>query len=137
MIRQHVCLHKYDWCIDIIYDARHKDAERITRWLYDMGCPVKHIREAYDLLESGVPNEGLTYSDKKHRHTLVVVGHASDLFGALNTLEHEINHLETHICEYYDIDMHSETAAYLSGDIKEVIARNAWATMRKLFLYLI
>lgn len=134
MIRQRVDIPAADWLVDIFYDVRPSDAECVADSLYRMGCPEKHIRKAYQLVRSGVPNQGLTYSDRQSRHTLIVVGHASDLFSAFNTLEHESNHLEIHICEEYGIDPYSEEASYLSGDIKESIARNAWLTMRKIFL---
>ena len=42
-----------------------------------------------------------------------------------------------HICETDGIDPYSEKASYLAGDIKEAIARNAYHTMRRLFLALI
>lgn len=137
MIVQHVHVFEYDWHVDICYDARPKDAQTILDRLWDMGCAERYLHKAERLLTSGVPNEGLTYSDKKNHCTLIVVGHATDLFSAFNTIEHECNHLETSICEYYGIDMHGEEASYLSGDIKEAIARNAWMTMRKLFLCLL
>lgn len=136
MITQKVKIPNYNWTVDIFYDAKPKDADYILDTLWDMGCAKRHLGRAERLLKSGTPDEGLTYSNAKERHTLVVVGHASDLFSALNTLEHETNHLEMHICEEYGIDPYGEDAAYLSGDIKEAIARNAWLTMRKLFLYL-
>ena len=137
MIAQRVHLHEYDWVVDILYDARPKNADEIVERLWDMGCPEQHLYKAGRLLRSGVPNEGLTYTDHENRHTLVVVGHTTDIFQCINSLEHESNHLEMHICEHFGIDPYSEKAAYLSGDIKEAIARNAWLTMRKIFLCLL
>lgn len=137
MISQHFCIPQpTPWCIDVLYDAKPQDAVFILDKLHDMGCPVEHLNHAEDLLTSGIPNQGLTYSDKSKRHTLIVVGFATDVFGMLNTVEHEVNHLESHICEYYGINMHSENAAYLSGDIKEIMARNAWRNIRKIYRYL-
>lgn len=137
MIRQKIHLHKYDWVVDICYDVRPKNADTILDELWSMGCQLRHLHKAERLLKSGVANEGLTYTDHINKHTLVVIGHTSDIFQCINSLEHETNHLEMHICEHFDIDPFSEEASYLSGDIKEAIARNAWRTMKKLFLYLI
>lgn len=137
MIKQDIYLHKYDWDVVILYDVRPSNADYVIDILHDMGCSEKHLYHADDLLRSGVPNQGLTYSNSREHLTLIVVGHASDIFQVINTLEHETNHLEMHICEFYGIDPYSEEASYLSGNIKEALARNAWHTMKKLFLYLI
>ena len=137
MIAQRINIPDYDWDVSIFYDVQPRDADYILNILWDMGCARWHLYKAEDMLRNGIPNQGLTYSDKRNRQTIIVVGHASDLFSLLNTLQHEVNHLETHICECFGIDMHSESAAYLSGDIKEIIARNAWLTARKIFLYLL
>lgn len=137
MLHQKINIPSCDWDVDILYDSRPGNAEMILDMLRRMGCARRHLHKAEDLLKSGVPNQGLTYSDKYNRHTLVVIGHASDVFECINSISHEVNHLEAHICEYFGIDMHSEEAAYLSGEIKEIIARNAWMTARNIFLYLL
>lgn len=137
MLRQRVILQKCDWIVDIFYDARPKDAEYIINRLWDMGCPERHLYKAERLLKSGVPNEGLTYTDHQNRHTIIAIGRTTDIFQCINSLEHETNHLEMHICEHFGIDPFSEEASYLSGDIKEAIARNAWHSMKQLFLYLL
>lgn len=137
MVRQRVKLYQYDWDVEILYDVHPKNANEILDILWSMGCPRQHMGKAERLLKSGIPNEGLTYSDRYGRRTLIVVGHATNLFTAFNTLEHEVNHLEMHICETDGIDPYSEQASYLAGDIKEAIARNAYHTMRRLFLSLI
>ena len=81
-------LYDYHWNVEILYDARPKNANEILDILWDMGCPRQHMHKAERLLKSGTLNEGLTYSDIHGRRTLIVVGHANDLFSAFNTLEH-------------------------------------------------
>lgn len=137
MVTQRITIPRYDWAVDICYDATPRNADAIIDTLEDMGCPHRHLYKAERLLKSGVPNEGLTYSDNANRHTLIVIGHTTDLFQAVNSLSHEANHLEMHICEYFGISPYSEEASYLSGSIKEIIARNAWYSLKRLFLYLI
>lgn len=136
MLPQKINIPSCDWNVDILYDARPHDADMILSMLWRMGCAQRHMYKAEDLLKSGIPNQGLTYSDKYSRHTLIVIGHASDVFECINSISHEVNHLEAHICEHFSIDMHSEEAAYLSGEIKEIIARSAWAAARRIFLSL-
>lgn len=136
MIKQHLCLKDYDWCVDILYDVKPKDAGYVLDKLYEMGCSKRDLYEAEDLLISGVDNQGLTFSDKRKHHTLMVIGHASSIGQLLNSISHEKNHLEMHVCEYYGIDPHGETASYLSGDIAEAIFENA-ILHAKNFLYLL
>lgn len=133
MIRQRVDIPVADWLVDIFYDVRPSDAECVADSLYRMGCPKKHIRKAYQLVRSGVPNQGLTYSDRQKRHSLIVVGHATDIWEALDTLSHEKQHLEQAICKADGLDPYGERIAYVSGSISEAISRNAWLAMRKIF----
>ncbi len=137
MIHQTINIPSCEWNVDILYDARPHDADMILNMLWRMGCARRHLYKAEDLLKSGVPNQGLTYSDKYKRHTLIVIGHTSDVFECINSISHEVNHLEAHICEHFGIGMHSEEAAYLSVELKEIIARNAWYNVKRIFLYLI
>lgn len=133
MIRQHICIPQYNWCVDILYNVRPKDTDYILGKLWDMGCSQRDMRHAEDLLLSGIPNEGLTYSDKRNGTTLICIGHTTSIGEFINSLHHEINHLEAHICEAYGINMHSEDAAYLSGDLAQIIYQDAMKTALRLF----
>lgn len=136
MIRQHVCL-PCDWCVDICYDARPKDADYVLDRLWNMGCAEQHLYKAERLLKSGVPNEGLTYSNPRKRKSLIVIKTVSSPLELCNSLLHEVDHLQVAICKADGLRTDGEDAAYLMGDISAAIARNAWMTMRKLFLYLL
>ena len=137
MIRQRITIPDYDWLVDICYDARPNNADQIIDELWNMGCPKRHLYKAERLLKSGTPNEGLTYSNPYERKSIVVIGHASTPFEMCNSIMHELDHLQVAICRADGLRTDGEDAAYLMGDITEAIARNAWLTMRKLFLYLI
>lgn len=137
MIRQRVDLHECDWYVTIFYDVRPQDTDKIMDALCHMGCADRHLHKAERLLRSGVPNEGLTYSSPYARESVIAVGHASSPLELCNTLLHEVDHLQVAICKADGLRTDGEDAAYLMGDITESIARNAWITMRKMFLYLI
>ena len=137
MIRQRVELRGCDWYVTIFYDVRTQDADRILNAMCHMGCAGRHLQKAERLLRSGVPNEGLTYTNPHLRESVIAVGHASSPLELCNTLLHEVDHLQVAICKADGLRTDGEDAAYLMGDITEAIARNAWMTMRKMFLYLI
>lgn len=137
MIRQRVDLRKLGWRVDIYYDARPSNADEILDALYGLGCEQRHLYKAERLLRSGAANEGLTYSNPYERMSIVVVGHADDCFQFINSLSHEKQHIEQAICKADGLDPYGEDIAYISGDISAAIARNAWYTMRRLYLYLL
>lgn len=132
MIRQHLCLPKYQWCVDIYYDARPKDTDRILDLLWKLGCPERDMYKAEDLVSSGVPNEGLTYSNRHERKTLIIVTAVTDPFEFINSLSHEKQHLEQAICRADGMNPYGEDVAYLSGDISMALARNAWEFLRSM-----
>lgn len=137
MIRQHCCIPSAQWCVEIFYDVRPRNADEILDRLWDLGCEQRHLYKAGRLLRSGVANEGLTYSNPYERRSIVVIGHTNDCFQFLNSLSHEKQHIEQAICKADRLDPYGEDIAYISGDISQAIARNAWRTMKQLFLYLI
>lgn len=137
MIQQHVCIPMADWCIDIYYDVMPRNADFILDKLEEMGCPERHLYKAEDLLKSGEPNEGLTYSSQRLRKSLVVIGQTTDPFQFFNSCAHECQHIEQAICKYYGLDPYGEDIAYVSGAISEALSRNAWRTMKKIFLHLL
>lgn len=132
MIRQHVCL-KMGWCVDIYYDVKPKDTSFILDKLADLGCPMRDLVKAEDLLLSGISNEGLTYSNRYERKTIIAVTDVTDPFQFLNTLSHEREHLLQAIGRADGLDPYGEPIAYLSGDVTMALAKNAWNAMRDLF----
>ena len=134
MLRQRVNLQKCDWLVDIFYDARPKDADNIIDRLWDMGCPERHLYKAEILLKSGVPNEGLTYSNKREHRTLIVITHASSIGEYISTIVHEVDHMVDHISQYYNIPYDSEENSYIIGDIAKMIYEDAVKNAIKIFV---
>ena len=89
--------------------------------------------KAEDLISSGVPNEGLTYSNRYERKTLIVITEVTDPFQFINSLSHERQHLLQAISKADEMNPYGEPIAYLSGDISMALAKNAWNAMRDLF----
>lgn len=125
MFVQDIYIRQYDWNITIYYDVMPRDANRIINALYDMGCATHYLRYAEKLLKSGCYNQGLTYSDKWNKHSIIVVGRAVSIGQYINTLVHEVDHLVDHISQYYGIAYESEDNSYLIGDVAEAIYEDA------------
>lgn len=137
MVRQHCCIPVARWCVDIFYDTHPSNADEILDALWDLGCAERYLYKAEELLRSGVANEGLTFSNPYERRSIVVIGHTDDVWQFLDTLSHEKQHIEQAICKVDRLDPYGEDIAYISGGISASIARNAYITMRKLFLDLL
>lgn len=133
MIVQHLTIPKYDWDVEICYDVKPRDTERIINGLYRLGCNRKHLSYARNLLRSGVPNQGLTYSDRYNHHTLIVIGHATSVGEFISTTTHEINHMTDHISQQYGMPLDSEENAYLVGDISKAIYDDAVEKLVQIF----
>lgn len=93
MIRQDIDVEGY-WKIIVIYDA-----------------PL------------GSKDVGFTYSDYGKRTSIVGIAATSSQEQFLNTIVHEAKHVQSHICNYYEVPEDGEQAAYLIGYIIQKMHR--------------
>ena len=117
MIIQNIYLEDWDWHVTVYYavDAYYTD-EIIQEMIY-MNCNKKELKRAENLLKSGNKNVGLTYSNFKHKHSIVVIGITSTPEEFQNTFDHEKGHLAMHIGKALDLDIFGEDYQYLTGEI--------------------
>lgn len=122
MIRHDTYIRKYDWSVTLFYNAKPRDTSYIMRVLHNNGLDATDYYNAQRLLNSERPNKGLTYNNP-HRHCpVVVIGHVTDVWELISTIEHEGRHLIQGICNAHGINPDSEDAAYMEGDIfKQII----------------
>lgn len=57
--------------------------------------------------------EGFTKTDMHKRYTVVGLGKTYSLDNFFNTMIHEAKHVQSHICQYYNVSEDGEQAAYL------------------------
>jgi len=94
MIRQDIDINGY-WTVIVVYNV----------WL-------------------GKRNTGFTYTDFEKRKSIVGISLASSEEQFFNTLVHEIKHVQSHICKYYNVKEDSEDAAYLVGYIGQKLYKS-------------
>jgi len=63
----------------------------------------------------GEVNSGFTHTDFKKKWSIVAIGRANSRQQFLNTMIHELKHVQSHICRYYNVPEDGEEAAYLIG----------------------
>ena len=72
----------------------------------------------------GELDTGFTHTDFVKKRSIVEISYSSSREQFFNTAIHELKHLQSHICRYYNIEEDSEDAAYLSGYLAQQIHKN-------------
>ena len=115
MTAQYIQLGDGDWNVLVYYNVSKEDFVEIADSLTQIDCSEKEIRKAFKVLRR--KNTGLTFSNTNYKMSIVCISEATDISQFVNTAIHEAKHVQSHICEYYNIDENTETAAYLIGHL--------------------
>ena len=67
----------------------------------------------------GKLDTGFTHTDFSKKRSIIAISTSSSEEQFLNTVVHEIKHVQSHICKYYKVAENSESAAYLTGFIAQ------------------
>lgn len=121
MIERKINIHRYDWMLNIYYAVTQYHAVHIMNDLMRIYCPEKIMKRVYSNLRRKTMDTGFTYSNKRMRETVMVIGLHSSPAEFLNSLEHEMRHLIDDICSASGINSSGEEVAYLTGDINQLI----------------
>lgn len=81
-------------------------------------------------------NTGFTYSDSDYRMSVVCISETTSAEEFVNTAVHEAKHVQSHICEYYDIPEDGEEAAYIIGHIVSEMYRMVSKVIRHYVRYI-
>lgn len=127
MLKQTMYIPNYDWEVTVYYNNICIDC--IISSLRAIGCKGDKLYEIVDFLEQDKINTGCIYSNNRKHQSVIVIGRSSNLGEFINTIEHEKNHLEMHICKSLGIDPYSEDAAVLSGYISQLFLDKALSTI--------
>lgn len=126
MIQQNLHIEEIGWNLRIFYCPKTTSQRSVVlQCLYNAGCTGRNFRRAMTLLGSGAVNTGLIFSNKSERNTIIVVGRSSDIAEFVNTLTHEINHFIEHVMEALHIQSGTEDEAYFTGELFELLYRDA------------
>ncbi len=129
MIKQKLHIDKYDWDIDIYYAVSCYYAEEIVNKMYELGCTEDDAARAWENMECGKLDNGITYSNVSEGRSVVVISLASSADEFMNSYSHELRHLTNHICDAHGIDLRSEESCYLTGGIAKLMYKSAKSLM--------
>lgn len=110
------------WAVEFFFAEDGYDADVLIDRLYDFGADVATMRQAADLMESGLPNTGFTFANQLERLAIVAVGPTTSGDEFLDTFVHEVRHLADSIAENLGLALDSEGPAYISGDSARALA---------------
>ena len=112
MTAQHLSIDGY-WDVTILYDVWPQDLSEVSQTLRFIGAPWQMVNDAVSNLRGW--NAGYTLTSMGRRESIVCIGHATSLREFLNTIDHEADHVQAHVAEYYGVTLGTEQAAYLQG----------------------
>lgn len=115
MTSQYIKVDKY-WNVLVYYNADYKDLPEIEDALYQVDCPEEDINAVLRVIYKN-SNTGFTFSNSDYYMSVVCISETTSAEEFVNTAVHEAKHVQSHICEYYDIPEDSEEAAYIIGHI--------------------
>lgn len=116
MIEQYIELGHNGWHLYVYYGVNKLNIQYVISSLRELGCPERYIAKSTRIMSTGI-NTGMTYTDTENKISLVCIGTADSKEQLVNTVIHEAKHVQSHICDYYNIKEDSEKAAYLIGHI--------------------
>ena len=114
MTAQHLSIEGY-WNVTVLYNVWPQDLPATARLFRRAGASTSMIDEATDNLSGW--NAGYTLTAMGWRESIVCIGRATSLREFLNTVIHEVDHVQAHVAEYYGVELGTEQAAYLQGYI--------------------
>lgn len=116
MVTQYIELGDQDWGIVIYYGTEEEDFDDVYNALIAFGCEESEAyRSAYIVTHR--LNTGLTFTNTDLKMSFVCISDATTADQFVNTTIHEAKHIQSHVCEYYNVVENKETAAYLIGHI--------------------
>lgn len=127
ILKQIVYIPRYKWNVVVFYNTKNIDA--IIDELESVKCAKCNIDKIIEFLSKDNVNTGFIYTNKMSRSSVIVICRSTSLGEFVNTIEHEKNHLEMHICDSIGIDPFSEEAAILSGEISQIFLDDALSSI--------
>lgn len=114
MKKYYIDLNK-QWAIIFAYDIELLDLDEVGNWLEALGATDEDVRRASRTILCW--NTGFTFTSDKQKMSVVCISRSSSVEEFMNTLSHELDHVQEAVCKYYGIELGTERAAYVQGDI--------------------
>lgn len=128
MIKQGFNVGDNEWYIMCYYDiSTDNDLSEVGGLLIEAGAGRNLTKSALENLNK--KNTGFIFTRKEEHISFIFVSKATSAEQSYDTIQHELKHVVSHICEEYGIAENGEEAAYIQGEI----ARNMFKAASVLF----
>lgn len=117
---QEFTIPKYKWNVSVYYYTDNYDVDTVLSTMKSLGAREIYLSDARENMEQDKLNTGICYSSPS-KQSIIVIAKTSSSAEFMNSLAHEQKHLCSHIEQFYHIDSNSEEAAYLAGNIAELM----------------
>ena len=124
MIRSVINIKDY-WTIIIFININYDKFYIIENELLNINASYYTIDEIYDTISFKF-NMAFAYTNPKLRTSIIGINKATDISELLDSIIHEIDHIQADICKYYTVPLNSEDAAYLIGYIVKLLYRSLY-----------
>lgn len=105
---------KDKWKVVLFINIDYNKYDIIVSELLKIKAPIHIIDDIYNKIGFEY-DSGFTYSNPNFTTSVVGINKQTSREELIDTIIHEINHVQTDICDYYGIKLNSEEAAYLIG----------------------
>lgn len=109
------------WRVRAYFAVSKYNVEEIVGDLIYIRCPYYILRDVEYNLRFQKIDTGFTYSNRRRRQTVMVVGLTSHPSEFLNSYEHELRHLVDDVAGTTGIPLSGEDVAYLTGNINRLL----------------
>lgn len=111
------------WGVIFCYAFDESDIDEMIAIMDSFGMYSDEIQEAILVLLGGT-NNAMTISRPDLTMSVVFVGDAESIEQFMDSVAHEIDHVQDSICRFYDVPFGSEDAAWLQGYLMRGITRS-------------
>ena len=124
MIRVKLYLKKYDWLVHCYIAVDCYYTYEILDKMRRIGASRRIMADAHKNLLACQLDTGLCYSNPELRESVWVTSLTSEPGEFLNSIVHEIRHLQQHIANECGLDNDSEEVCYLCGNIAQELFKH-------------
>lgn len=109
------------WGVIFVYGFKKRDAWRLSDIMESFGLDDIEIKKALSVLYQ--KNTGMTISRSDLEMSAIFVGETTSVEQFFDTIAHEVDHVQSAICETYGVPYGSEDAAWAQGYLMRTIVR--------------
>ena len=107
-------ISRYNWIVEVFIVLNIQDIALLKSQLLKYSNYTQMLDRLYNYRNSG-------FSYSKYNKSILVIGIQDSLSDFIDTFNHEKNHIETYIGDYYNLTYNSEEFSIMSGYLAKIL----------------